>query len=193
MNPQLHCPRCGFTRAVTVRGLLARETDCPRCPDISRLELQRATKARPPDLPTRLPDTHVASDHPGRGQAGASISPGAVLLGESDERIIENWVLTARSVRNGKTHLLELSGDLDLASYETLDDELRRIEATDASRIVIDLSQLTFLDSAGIRLLVEADARSRSDSNRLRLIPGDHRVQRILQLCGLEESLPFVD
>ena len=110
----------------------------------------------------------------------------------ADERNIENWVLTARSVRDGKTHLLKLSGELDLVSYEALDHELRRIEATDASTIVIDLSELAFLDAVGIRLLVEADARSRSDSRRLRLIPGGDRVQRVLQLCGLEESLPFV-
>jgi anti-sigma B factor antagonist len=110
----------------------------------------------------------------------------------ADERIIKNGVIAARSVRDGKTHLLKLSGELDLASYDALDDELRRIEATDASRIVIDLSQLTFLDSAGIRLLVEADARSRSDSNRLRLIPGGDRVQRVLQLTGLDDSLPFI-
>jgi anti-anti-sigma factor len=110
----------------------------------------------------------------------------------ADERIIENWVLTARSVRDGETHVLKLSGELDLASYEALDDELRRIEATDASRIVIDLSELTFLDSVGIRLLVEADARSRSDSNRLELIPGGDQVQRTLRLCRLEESLPFI-
>jgi anti-sigma B factor antagonist len=110
----------------------------------------------------------------------------------ADERIIENGVLAAHSVRDGKTHLLKLSGELDLASYDALDEELRRIEATDASRIVIDLSQLTFLDSVGVRLLVEADARSRSDSNRLQLIPGGDRVQRVLQLTGLDDSLPFV-
>jgi len=57
---------------------------------------------------------------------------------------------------------------------------------------VIDLSGLTFLDSVGIRLLVEADARSRSNGSRLQLIPGGDQVHRILQLCGLEESLPFV-
>jgi anti-sigma B factor antagonist len=111
----------------------------------------------------------------------------------ADERIIENWALAARSVRDGKTHLLKLSGELDLASYEALDDELCRIEATDASRIVIDLSELTFLDSAGIRLLVEAETRSRSDSNRLRLVRGNDKVQRTLRLCRLEERLPFIE
>jgi len=109
-----------------------------------------------------------------------------------DERTVENGVLAARSARDGDAHVLRLSGELDLASYDVVNDELRRVEATDASRIVIDLSGLTFLDSVGIRLLVEADARSRSNGSRLQLIPGGDLVQRILQLCGLEESLPFV-
>jgi anti-sigma B factor antagonist len=106
--------------------------------------------------------------------------------------MIENGVLATRSVREGDTHVLRLSGELDLVSYDLLSGELRRVEATDASRIVIDLSGLTFVDSIGIRLLVEADARSRADGSRLQLVPGGDQVQRILQLCGLEESLPFV-
>jgi anti-anti-sigma factor len=109
-----------------------------------------------------------------------------------NERMIENGVLAARSGRDGDEHVLRLSGELDLSSYELLNAELRRVEATDVSRIVIDLSGLTFLDSVGIRLLVEADARSRADGSRLQLIPGGDQVQRILQLCGLEETLPFV-
>ena len=45
MNPQLHCPQCGYTRSLDVRGLLARMTMCPRCPDSPRMLLRNASEA----------------------------------------------------------------------------------------------------------------------------------------------------
>jgi anti-anti-sigma factor len=58
---------------------------------------------------------------------------------------------------------------------------------------VLDLSGLRFIDSSGIRVLLLADARSRADANRLRLLRGQRQVQRALELCGLEDRLPFED
>ena len=42
MNPQLLCQQCGYTRSLDVRGLLARMTMCPRCPDAPRMVLRNA-------------------------------------------------------------------------------------------------------------------------------------------------------
>ena len=67
------------------------------------------------------------------------------------------------------------------------------MECTDARTIILDLSRLTFIDSTGVQLLVAADARSRADSNRLRLLRGPLAVHRVLQICALEDRLPFAD
>ena len=67
-----------------------------------------------------------------------------------------------------------------------------RAEASDAREIVLDLSNLAFLDSTGLRLVIHADARSRSDGNRLRLLRGTPPVHRLFELCGLTDRLPFV-
>lgn len=50
--------------------------------------------------------------------------------------------------------------------------ERKRVEATDARAIVLDLAGLTFLSSSGIHLLLRAKARSRADSNGLTLLRG---------------------
>lgn len=84
-------------------------------------------------------------------------------------------------------------GDLDLSSAATLDAEVRAAEGTDVDRIVVDLSGVTFMDSTGLRLLLQAEARSRADSSRLRLVRGSRRVQRVFELTNTEDMLPFID
>ena len=100
---------------------------------------------------------------------------------------------TLRSERDGGTHRISPSGELDLATAPDLEAELLRVEATDADAIVLDLSGLDFIDSTGIRLVVMADARSRADSNRLSLLRPSDGVFRVFVICGMADRLPFVD
>ena len=84
-------------------------------------------------------------------------------------------------------------GELDMSTAGKLDEAVRAAEATDARRIVVDLSEVTFMDSSGLKLLLEADARAKANSNRLRLIRGPRRVQRVFELTNTESILPFLD
>lgn len=83
-------------------------------------------------------------------------------------------------------------GDMDLAVVGELDTEMRRAEASDATRIELDLNQLEFLDASGIRLLLDLDRRSRSSGRRLRIRPATSpQVRRVLELTGVAEQLPI--
>lgn len=84
-------------------------------------------------------------------------------------------------------------GELDLSTVGALEAEIRAAEASDAKRIVIDLSGLTFMDSTGLHLLLLAYARSRENSNRLRLVRGTDRVQSVFRMTDTERILPFLD
>ncbi|CAA9486762.1 MAG: hypothetical protein AVDCRST_MAG67-2181 [uncultured Solirubrobacteraceae bacterium] len=101
--------------------------------------------------------------------------------------------LTLTAEREGAVHSICLFGELDLANADAVQDELVRAEAGDADSILLDLSGVTFIDSTGIRLLVSAAARSRADADRFVLLRGGAAVQRVLQLTGLEDQLPFAD
>ena len=109
------------------------------------------------------------------------------------QQVIELGALTMSSTRNGPVHTLRLSGDLDLATTDRVEAELKRIEASDARTIVIDLSDLAFINSTGVHLLVDAELRSRADASGLTLRRGSPTVQRVLQICGVETALPFAD
>jgi stage II sporulation protein AA (anti-sigma F factor antagonist) len=109
------------------------------------------------------------------------------------ELLLEFGRLTLRSERTGGVHTISLAGELDLATSGTAQAELERVEATDAARIVLDLSGLTFMDSTGVRLVMAANARSRADADRLALVRGPHAVQRVFELCGVVDLLPFAE
>jgi anti-anti-sigma factor len=101
--------------------------------------------------------------------------------------------LTLRSQREGDVHTIALSGEMDLSNAGEVERELMQAESTDAPTIVIDLSELTFMDSTGIRLLIAADARSRADSCRLRVTRPPAPVFRVLCIAGVDGMLPFAD
>jgi anti-anti-sigma factor len=102
-------------------------------------------------------------------------------------------LLSVETARHGRRLVLTPVGDLDMSTAGELEAAVQAAEATDAERIVVDLSQVTFMDSSGLKLLLEANARARADSNRLRLIRGSRRVQRVFELTRTEEILPFLD
>jgi anti-anti-sigma factor len=97
------------------------------------------------------------------------------------------------SGREGDVHVIALAGELDLATADELEQEIVRVEATDADSIVVDLSDLRFMDSTGVRILLSADARSRADGSRLALLRGPAAVQRVFELSGIIDLLPFAD
>ena len=101
--------------------------------------------------------------------------------------------LTLHSTRDGALHTIRLEGEMDIANAEDVERELLKVEATDALSIVLDLSTLRFIDSTGVRLLLCACTRSRRDANRLVLLRGPAAVQRVFELTGVVDRLPFAD
>lgn len=99
--------------------------------------------------------------------------------------------LSISSTADGDEHAVCLFGELDVASSDRVQREFKRVEASTARAIVVDLSGLTFIDSTGVRLLV--DARSRVDADRLTLLRGRPAVQRVFELCGVDKLLAFAD
>lgn len=92
----------------------------------------------------------------------------------------------------GAVHV-RLQGELDISTAPRLEEMLLRTEADGPALLVIDLSELDFMDSTGLRLLISADQRARDAGRRLVLIQGNEMVQRVLRLTRLDERLEIVD
>jgi anti-anti-sigma factor len=100
--------------------------------------------------------------------------------------------LTIRSHRDGHWHVVQLIGELDVRGAEAFELELKRVERTEAQKIIVDLSALTSIGSDGLKVFIHAAARSREDGNRLTLLPGPDHVQTTFETTGLLSRLPFV-
>jgi anti-anti-sigma factor len=91
----------------------------------------------------------------------------------------------------GSTITVALGGEWDIAEQEaTRTATLSALERF-PERLVLDLSQLSFIDSSGLRVAVELQKRSRRQNTRLVVVPGSTAAQRLLEMCQLNEVLPF--
>lgn len=105
---------------------------------------------------------------------------------------VHDGLLAVQQTSEGDLLRLSLQGEMDLANAETADTVIREALAS-ARAVVIDLTKLEFIDSTGISMLLEAQAASRRDSNRLGFRGVRAEVARTLKLTGVDEQLRFVD
>jgi anti-anti-sigma factor len=87
---------------------------------------------------------------------------------------------------------LGLSGELDLASAARFERALGRSLRARPARMVLDLSQLSFLDSCGLRALLTAQRACEEADCALTLIAGDP-ARRLFELTGVAERLPLAE
>ena len=80
-------------------------------------------------------------------------------------------------------------GDLDLAAAPELRESLSLALRSDAPSIVIDLRGLDFLDSTGLKALIEAHAGP--DGHKVTFIPGNDIVEQVLTVSNLRDELRF--
>jgi anti-sigma B factor antagonist len=99
--------------------------------------------------------------------------------------------LTISSVVEDGTVSITLGGELDLAGAARMEAHLASSERESPTRVVIDLGGLAFIDSTGLRLLLQADARAREQGYELVLRPGDPSVQRVFEVTGALDVLRF--
>jgi anti-anti-sigma factor len=59
--------------------------------------------------------------------------------------------------------------------------------------VVLDLREVGFMDTSGLRYVLELNDRAARDGFQLRLVRGPAAVQRVFEVSGLDSRLPFVD
>ncbi len=92
-----------------------------------------------------------------------------------------------------QTVVLAFTGVLDLETIRAAEAAFEDAEAHRPERIVVDLSDVEFIDSTGLRMIVSADARSRREGRLLELVKGPDRVHRVFRMTLMNERLAFID
>src|SRR5688572_5045897 len=89
---------------------------------------------------------------------------------------------------NGKVHVI-VRGELDMETGPRAEEELRRAEDGRPSVLVLDLREVTFFDSTGLQLVLDADVRAREEGRTFVVMPGDGEPRRILELAEVADRL----
>jgi anti-sigma B factor antagonist len=83
-------------------------------------------------------------------------------------------------------------GELDLQAAGEVMAALRAAQAPGLAVVVLDLRELTFMDAAGVHLLLDVDAWAREAGVRLVIVPGPV-ARRLLAITGADRTIRLVD
>lgn len=109
-------------------------------------------------------------------------------MGGSDGRASSPIFEARVDERNGVT-LLALCGELDLAAAPELENTIAHLNGSSHKAALIDLRDLSFIDSSGVRALVFALGNLRSSAGRVNVVAASDSVKRVFELLGLDGIL----
>ncbi len=86
---------------------------------------------------------------------------------------------------------LALRGELDVSVVGAVEEAVGAVAS--GSRVVMDVRDLSFIDSSGIRVLMSLDLRARSEGWSVAIEQPQPAVRQVLELCQIGERIPIVD
>ncbi|HEY8467516.1 MAG TPA: STAS domain-containing protein [Solirubrobacterales bacterium] len=97
--------------------------------------------------------------------------------------------LTIQVFEDPDLYVVRLIGEFDVASAEKVDSILRDCERRARSTVLVDLEDLDFIDSTGLKTLLEAKRRAEGDGLFLRATGCRGAVARLLEVTGVDGEL----
>ena len=103
-----------------------------------------------------------------------------------------DFALVDESLDSG-THLIALSGEIDAHSAPRLGSRLFGLAEDGMRRVIVDLSDVTFIDSTGIGVLLNALRHFSLRHARMVLVCPTERMLRPFEVTGLVRRLPIFE
>lgn len=94
---------------------------------------------------------------------------------------------------DGLLYVLELTGELDLATAATLPAALGPVARSRVERLLVDLRGVTLLDSTGVRALLHVRRWMYNRGGRVRFVCHHEPAGRVLAMMGLYDALDMGD
>ena len=101
--------------------------------------------------------------------------------------------LQLRVYESSGTTIVEAGGEVELHNAPGLREELRRVCETQNPCCVVDMSDVSFIDSTGVGVLVGALKRAREHGGVLTIACPQPRVRRVFEITGLLGALPIYE
>ena len=89
--------------------------------------------------------------------------------------------------------VVEAIGELDLHSADVLEREVARLRGEGHDHVVVNLGQVDFIDSTGLRVLIGLHQAAQREGRSITLAPGPRQVQRIFELTATDTLFHWRD
>lgn len=99
--------------------------------------------------------------------------------------------LLIRRSRDGVRHTLSLQGELDLVTAPELEDTVAEICLNGRQEIVLDVRDVLFMDSSGLRTVLASMDMCRLNGCEFMIVPGTGACRRLFELTGVIGDLPL--
>ena len=119
--------------------------------------------------------------YPGPAGSVTEVQPGAQAVLDLDDLHV--------SIRPGPPPVVEISGEIDIWSGQQLRDQLLWVMRRHGAQLTLDLGRVTFMDCAGIGVLLATRRRARLQGGWVRIVRVSPRVQRIFALANVQQVL----
>lgn len=100
--------------------------------------------------------------------------------------------LTVEISTSGDTATVALTGELDIATAPTLEEKLAQL-SEGITRVVLDLRELAFIDSTGLRVVLGLANGLGERTVPVVIVKGPEPVQRVFTLTGADRELVMID
>lgn len=92
-----------------------------------------------------------------------------------------------------RVDLIEVSGRIDSSNAPELDETLKQLADQDRHQLVLNLSQVEYMSSAGLRAIVTALRAAKKNSGNVHISQPSDRVREVLELAGLHTLFQLFD
>jgi anti-sigma B factor antagonist len=91
--------------------------------------------------------------------------------------------------RTDRETVVTVSGELDLTSSAALEEALEQLGGSEPPSVILDLTDVDFMDSAGLAVVVRAHQRAESAGTPFALVSASAQVRRLLSVTGMDERM----
>ena len=106
----------------------------------------------------------------------------------------ESERLQAFGERRDDRYIMKLSGKIDLSTVHLFEDALAQAGSVSERVVVIDMSEVEYIDSTGLSALMQSELAARDDPDRIKFLGRlQPEVEAVLRMSGVYDELQFSD
>ena len=92
-----------------------------------------------------------------------------------------------------KTNMVSIRGEIDIYSIEKFRDTIEEKTKTQASEIILDCSELSYMDSTGMGVLIELRNKTKELGQKIIMMNPRPNIRKLLALTGVDKIIEIVD